>query len=163
MLSSPFLRGGLISLSIRKEGRGTPHPRCRQVGHQSRLSVPTSCYPTVSVMFFLLPCICKQSSLTWKKHPVSPLSIPAYAVYTPPHLLCWEVNNAKQWAKYSISPWSVVPLKTQQAGKKNTYLEYASILGRQVASLSRMELVQGSHFVTRHLFGLFKGWTHTGV
>lgn len=57
----------------------------------------------------------------------------------------------------------MVPLKTQQAGKKNMYLEYASVLGRQVASLSRMELVQGSHFVTRHLFGLFKGWTHTGV
>ena len=91
------------------------------------------------------------------------MSIPVYAVYTPLHLLCWEVNNVMQWVKYPISPWSVVPVKTQQAGKKNTYLEYASALGRQVASLSWMELVQGSHFVTGHLFGLFKGWTHTGV
>ena len=84
-------------------------------------------------------------------------------MYTPPHFLCWEVNNARQWVKYPISPWSVVPRKTQQAGKRNMYLEHASVLGRQVASLSRMELVQGSRFVTRQLFGLFKGWTHTGV
>ena len=40
----------------------------------------------------------------------------------------------------------MVLAKTLQAGKKNTYPEYASILGRLMVPFSRMEVVQCSHF-----------------
>lgn len=53
--------------------------------------------------------------------------------------------------------------ETLQAGKKNTYVGWVSILERLTAPLLRTDVGQCSHFATKILFALFKGWACIGV